>query len=281
MVLCLNGSGKKLRIVLMHYLLDLLRYNGPLVILAVAFIETIGLPLPAFPFFVLAGCLVVEDSLSWPPTLVAAVAGTMAADFVWFWLGKRMGRKTLNLLCRLSLNPDACVGRSEKLFYNRATAVVLTAKLVPGLNTLVPSMAGILGMKTWRYAILDAAGSLIWVGAGLSLGFAFGRGVLSRLESVQHTLFLLLAAMIGFYVIFRIGYRHYLTKRYSVPRIEAEELQRKLSSGEGTVLVDLRNSEDYSNSNRILPGARRIPPAEFEMHLDSLSREWEIVFYCT
>jgi len=277
----LNTSGKKPRIKLMQYLLDLLRNNGPFVILAAAFIETIGLPLPAFPFFVLAGCLVVEDSLSWPPTLVAAVAGTMAADLLWFWLGKRLGRKTLNLLCRLSLNPDACVGRSEKLFYNRSTAVVLTAKLVPGLNTLVPSLAGILGMKTLRYAVLDAAGSLIWAGAGLSLGFAFGRGVLSRLESVQHSLFLLLAAMIGFYIIFRIGYRYYLTKRFSVPRIEAEELQRKLLLGNGLVVIDLRNSKDYSGSNQVLPGARRIPPAEFELHVDSLPRELEIVFYCT
>ncbi len=277
----MNPSEKKPRIKLMQYLLDLLRSNGPFVILAAAFIETIGLPLPAFPFFVLAGCLVVEDSLSWPPTLVAAVAGTMAADLLWFWLGKRLGRKTLNLLCRLSLNPDACVGRSEKLFYNRATAVVLTAKLVPGLNTLVPSLAGILGMKTLRYAVLDAAGSLIWAGAGLGLGFAFGRGVLSQLESVQHSLFLLLAAMIGFYIIFRIGYRRYLTKRFSVPRIEAEELQRKLLLGNGLVLIDLRNSKDYFGSNQVLPGARRIPPAEFELHVDSLPREREIVFYCT
>jgi membrane protein DedA with SNARE-associated domain len=261
--------------------LDLLRNNGPLVILAVAFLETLGLPLPAFPFFVLAGCLAVEDSLSLPQTLVAAVAGTMAADLFWYWLGKRLGRKALNLLCRLSLNPDACVGKSEKLFDNRSTAVVLTAKLVPGLNTLVPSLAGILGMKAWRYAILDVAGSLLWVGTGLSLGLAFGRGVLSRLESVQHTLFLLLAAMFSFYIVFRIGYRYYLTKRYTVPRIEADELQRKLASGDGVVVVDLRNNAAYSNSDQILPGAKRIPPAEFEKHIHSLPKGKEIVFYCT
>jgi membrane protein DedA with SNARE-associated domain len=246
----------------MHYLLDLLRNNGPLVILAVAFLETLGLPLPAFPFFVLAGCLVVEKSMSWPPTLVAAIAGTIAADLIWYWLGKRMGRKALNLLCRLSLNPDACVGRSERLFHARSTVTVLTAKLIPGFNTLSPSLAGMLEMKLWRYVVLDAAGSLIWVVGGLSLGVAFGRGVLVHLESVQRTLFLMLAAMLGFYIIFRIGYRGYLTKRYSVPRITADELQQKLASGDGVVLVDLRNNLAYSESPEVLPGARRIPPAE-------------------
>jgi membrane protein DedA with SNARE-associated domain len=265
----------------MQHVLDLLRNNGPLVILAVAFLETLGLPLPAFPFLVLSGCLIVEDSLSWPPTLMAAIAGTMAADLLWFWLGRRMGRKALDLLCRLSLNPDACVGRSERLFHGRSTAVVLTAKLVPGLNTLVPSLAGILGMRPWRYAVLDAAGSLIWAGTGLSLGLAFGRGILSRLESVQHALFLLLAAMLGFYVVFRIGYRHYVTRRNAVPRIEAQDLQRKLDSGDGVVVVDLRNNSAYSDSNQVLPGARRIAPAAFKTLADSLPKGKEIVLYCT
>jgi membrane protein DedA with SNARE-associated domain len=236
--------------------------------------ETLGLPLPAFPFFVLAGCLIVQDSLSWPQTLAAA-------DSLWFWLGRRLGRRVLNLLCKLSLNPDACVGRSEKLFRNRSAAAILTAKLVPGLNTLVPALAGILGMKFWRYGILDAAGSLIWAGAGLGLGLVFGTEVLNHLASVQHTLVLLLAAMFGLYVLFRIGYRHYLVKGYPVPRIEADELRRKLASGDAVVLVDLRNESVYSDSREVLPGARRIPPAAFEAQVGSLPRGQEIVFYCT
>jgi len=265
----------------MQHLLELLRTNGPLLILAVAFLETLGLPLPAFPFFVLAGCLIVENSLSWLPTLTAAVAGTMTADLLWYWLGKRLGRRALNLLCRLSLNPDACVGRSERLFRNQSAVTVLTAKLVPGLNTLVPSLAGILEMRLWHYAALDAAGSLLWAGTGLCLGVAFGRGVLPRLISVQYTLFLLLASMLVFYVIFRIGYRRYLAQRYSIPRIQADELQRRLVSDNGILVLDLRNESAYSDSLQILPGARRISPAEFEMLADSLPKGKEIVLYCT
>jgi membrane protein DedA with SNARE-associated domain len=265
----------------MQYLLDFLRTNGPFVISLVAFLETLGLPIPAFPFLVLAGCLVVEDSMSLPLTLFAAVIGVMTADLFWYWLGRRMGKRALKVLCKISLNPEACVGRSESLFYNHSTAAILMARLLPGLNTLVPSLAGILGLKLWRYASLDAAGSLIWAATGIGLGLAFGRGVLSRLESVQHILVLLLAAMFGFYIIFRIGYQYYLTSRYSVPRIQPEELQRRLASGDGVVVVDLRSNLAYADSSDVLPGARRIPPSEFEMHTDSLPKEKEIVFYCT
>ena len=265
----------------MQYLLDLLRTHGPLVILAIAFLETLGLPVPAFPFLVLAGCLVVEDSLPWLPTLLAAVFGVLAADMIWYWMGRRLGKKALQVLCKISLNPDSCVGRSEIIFLKHSTIAILTAKLFPGLNTLVPSLSGILGLKAWRYALLDTAGSLIWAATGLGLGLAFGRGILTRLESVHRTLLLLFAAMVLFYILFRIGYPLYLIKRYSVPRIRAEELRQKLDSDNGVVVVDLRNNMAYADSDRILPGAIRIPPAEFEKHSQSLPRNQEIVFYCT
>lgn len=265
----------------MQYFLDLLRSYGPLVLMAVAFLETLGFPLPAFPFIVLAGCLVVEGSLSWPQAMIAAIAGTVAGDMLWFWLGKRLGKRALNLLCGLSINPNACVDRSEKLFHAQSAATILTAKLVPGLNTLIPSLAGIMGMTLRRYAVLDAAGSLLWAGTGLGLGVAFGKRVLSRLESVQHALFLLLIAMFGFYVLFRIGYRLSLLRRYSVPRIDAGDLLRKLDSGDGAVVVDLRSQTAYSDSLRMLPGAIRIPPEEFDRHVNALPQEKEIVFYCT
>lgn len=265
----------------MQYFLELLRGYGPLVLMAVAFLETLGFPLPAFPFIVLAGCLVVEGPLSWPQAMIAAIAGTIAGDMLWFWLGKRMGKRALNLLCRLSINPNACVDRSEKLFHAQSTATILTAKLVPGLNTLIPSLAGIMGMTLRRYAALDAVASLLWANTGLGLGVAFGKRVLSRLESVQHALLLLLIAMFGFYVLFRIGYRLYLARQYAVPRIDASDLQRKLASGDGAVVVDLRNQTAYSDSLRVLPGAIRIPPNEFSRHISALPQEKGIVLYCT
>ncbi len=265
----------------MQHLLDLLSSYGPLIVLAVAFLEALGFPLPTFPFLVLSGCLIAEKTLSWPLVLLGAMAGTITGDMLWFWLGKRLGSRALDLLCRLSINPDACVDRSEKLFHMGSTATILTAKLVPGLNTLVPSLAGIMRMELQRYAMLDAAGILLWAGTGLGLGMAFGRGVLVHLASVQHALLLLLIGMVGFYITFRIAYHIYLVKWYSIPRIEADSLYEKLASAEGAVLVDLRNNSAYTNSLQVLPGAIRIPPAEFERKVDSLPREKGIVFYCT
>jgi membrane protein DedA with SNARE-associated domain len=242
----------------MQYLLEILRNHAPMVILIVAFMETLGVPLPTFPFLVLTGCLIVEDSLFWPPIIAAAVTGALAGDQFWYWLGRRTGKRALNLLCRFTLNPDACMVRSQTLFHHNSVALIFFAKLVPGVNALVPPLSGIMGMSPLRYVLLDAVGCFIWVGAGMGLGLFF-----------------------GFYVVFRIAYRYYLIKRCGVPRIDAEALRQEISSDNAPVILDFRNERDYLESGRVLPGARRIPPRDFETLAGLLPREKKIVLYCT
>jgi membrane protein DedA with SNARE-associated domain len=265
----------------MQYLLEILRNHAPTLILIVAFLETLGVPLPTFPFLVLTGCLIVEDSLFWPPIIAAAVIGALAGDQFWYWLGRRTGKRALNLLCRFTLNPDACMDRSQTLFHHSSVALIFFAKLVPGVNALVPPLSGIMGISPLRYVLLDAVGCFIWVGAGLGLGLFFGRSVLSHLAGVQYTLLILVILMFGFYVVFRIAYRYYLIKLYAIPRIDAETLQQEISSDDAPVVLDLRNERDYLESGRILPGARRISPRDFQTLAGLLPREKKIILYCT
>ncbi len=265
----------------MHSLIDLVRAHGSLVVFAASFLENAGLPLPAFAILVLAGCLVAEGPVSLPLTLLAATAGALAADMAWFYFGRRRGRRTLYLFCKLSLNPDSCVGRTEKLFRSRSTATILTSKLIPGLNTLVPPLAGILRMPAWKYVLLDTAASLIWAVLGAGLGIAFGVGVLSRLESIQRVLFWMLVILSGGYFASRLLYRRYLVKHYAAPKIDSAELLEKISSGNGVLVIDLRSEYAFLGSDVAVPGALRIPPAEFDLHVHRLPPEKEIVLYCT
>ncbi len=252
-----------------------------MVVLAAAFLEKIGLPVPALIFLALAGCLVVEGPVSLTGSLAAATAGAMVADLSWYFVGRRYGRRTLHLFCKLSLNPDSCVGRAEHFFRTRSAAAVLVSKMFPGVSMLVPPLAGILGMPLWRYLLLDATGSLLWSGVGLGLGVAFGVEVLTRLASIQSSLYLLLAVLVAGFVVFKILYRQYLIRRYSVPKVDSAELLNRLNSGQEIMILDLRNEEAFAGSGLMIPGARRIPPAQFEAQSDLIPRDMEIVLYCT
>ena len=265
----------------MYSLLDLIRTHGSLLVLAFSFLENAGLPVPALPLLVLAGCLAIEGRVSLSLTLLAATAGAMAADLPWYYFGRSKGRQTLYLFCKLSLNPDSCVGRTERIFRSRTISTILTSKLIPGLNTLVPPLAGVLKTPVWKYLLLDLAASLLWAGLGVGLGLAFGVSVLAHLESIQRVLLWLLVVLIAIYVITKFLYRRYLVKHYSVPKIDPDELLKLISTGDNVMVVDLRNEDAFLRSVVAVPGSMRIPPAEFDLHMHRLHKEKEIILYCT
>ncbi len=258
-----------------------MRLHGSLIVLAAAFLERIGLPLPALVFLALAGCLVVEGPVSLPASLAAATLGAMAANITWFLIGRKRGRSALSWFCRLSLNPDSCVGRAEDFFRNRGAATIIASKLIPGVSTLVPPMAGILGMPLGRFTLLDAMGSLLWAGVGLGIGVVFGESVLPKLASIQNALLLFLISILAGFVAFKALYRVYVIKRYSVPKVDAGELMRRIESGQEITIVDLRNEDAFSRSREKIPGALRIAPAYFETQSNLVPKDKEIVLYCT
>ena len=103
------------------------------------------------------------------PERLAAVA----ADSIWYSLGRIKGIKVLQLLCKISMEPDSCVRRTEGVFSRQGARSLLVAKFLPGLSTVAPPLAGIFHMRTRRFLLFDGFGSLLWAGTFLGIGFAF------------------------------------------------------------------------------------------------------------
>lgn len=64
-------------------------------------------------------------------------------------------------------------------------------------------------------------------------------------------------------------------------RIRAVEVKDKIDRGEAIVLIDTRNEKAWAESDQKLPGARRIPVDEIELHTHTLPRDQWIITYCT
>lgn len=135
--------------------------------------EQIGLPIPAIPLLVAAGAMVGQGKMSLAAALLLPVAASLPADIFWFWLGRVRGWQVLGWLCRISLEPDSCVRKTENLFFLHGTRSLLVAKFVPGLSTVAPPMAGIFGMGLVKFLVYDVAGALIWAGLCVGLGHLF------------------------------------------------------------------------------------------------------------
>lgn len=145
----------------------------------------LGLPLPAGPFLVAAGTLAKTGRMSLAIALILVGAASLAGDVLWYELGRRLGSRVLGWLCRISLEPDSCVQRSENFFAKHGPASLLVAKFLPGLSTVAPSLAGSLGVSRRRFVFYDTLGALLWGAAYLGTGYVLS----DRLEQIAAYVF--------------------------------------------------------------------------------------------
>src|SRR5258708_573435 len=135
----------------------LLNHGGPVLFLAVL-VEQAGLPVPAAPWLLAAGALSANGKLSSAMAGGVTVAACVIADLVWFYVGRWGGDRVLRFLCRLSCSPNPCVGRTKGLFERHGFQALVAAKFIPGLGTVMPPLAGALGMSAPRFIVFDGAG---------------------------------------------------------------------------------------------------------------------------
>jgi len=256
--------------------------SGLAVVFAASFIESIGLPIPSLPVLLFAGSFAAEYGSSPAPLVIGSACGFWAGDLAWYALGWTQGRRVLGLLCRLSLNPDACVGRAERRFRRRPAVTVAAAKFMPGVSLMVAPLAGILRMAPLQFAAIDGAAAVTWSAAAIMTGVFYGRRVLPHVIQAQRAIGVLVTVALLGYVIWKVYERRWLVRHYAVARVRPEELRRLLAEEPSQVLViDLRSEHAYSRSAQRVPGAWRIPPGEFERHIDSMPADKEIILYCT
>ena len=268
----------------MHRAFDFLIHHGYVVLLAWVFVEQAGIPVPAMPLLLAAGALAGTGHLNLLVALISAVLGAMAADSIWFQLGRHKGIKILQLLCRISLEPDSCVRRTEGIFSKQGARSLLVAKFLPGLGLVTPPLAGIFHMRFRRFLLFDAMGSLLWAGAFLTAGYVFSGQIehlAARLASLGGWLLVLIVGALAAYIGYKFVARQRFLHDLRIARITVEELKNKIDSGEELTIVDLRHSVDFEAEPETIPGAFHMDAKELQEKNDRLPRDREVILYCT
>jgi membrane protein DedA with SNARE-associated domain len=268
----------------MHRTLEFLLHHGYALLLGWVFAEQVGLPLPSMPLLLAAGALAGTGHLNFFASLFYVMLAAMTADSIWYQLGRRKGIRILQLLCKISLEPDSCVRRTEGLFSKQGARSLLLAKFLPGLGAVAPPLAGIFHMRARRFLLFDAVGSLLWGGTFLGLGYLFSGQldwVAEHLASLGGWLLVLLLGALAAYIAYKFAARQRFLRDLRISRITVDELKEKLDSGEELVIVDLRHSMDFEADPETIPGAFRMDAKELEEKDDRLPRDREIILYCT
>jgi membrane protein DedA with SNARE-associated domain len=264
--------------------MSFLMRHGYAVLFGIVLLEQAGLPIPAIPVLLAMGALAAAGHFNLAAALLVVVAACLVADLVWFELGRRHGARVLGLLCRISLEPDSCVRRTENVLAAGGARMLLVAKFLPGLSTVAPPVAGMMGMGVPRFLLWDAAGALVWAGACLAVGYAFS-SQLERVAELASGLGSRLAALLGAALVLYLAWKYVQRRRFirqiAIDRIAPEELRRRLDAGEDVVIVDLRHSVEFEADRAMVPGAIHLLPDELDARHAEIPRDREVVLYCT
>lgn len=268
----------------MSQILSLLVKHGGLVLFAVVLLEQLGLPLPAVPWILAAGALAANGQLHPTPALAGILLACLIADALWFGLGRRDGARVLRMLCRISLQPDSCVRRTQDLFDRYGMRGVVVAKFLPGLSTVIRPLAGMSGVGLRRFLLFDGLGSLLYGGGFLLLGAVFRHQldrVLAALAGLGNDGLVAVAGLVAVYVGFKYFQRRRLLRQLRVARITADELRRRQLAGEELLILDLRAHAELERDPSLIPGARHVTLDELEGCGSGLPRDHDIVLYCS
>ena len=267
----------------MNFHLQFLIRYGYALLFGWVFAEQMGLPIPSIPILLAAGALVGNHQLHAAPAMVFPVVAAMIADVAWYELGRHKGIRILQFLCKISLEPDSCVRRTENVFARSGAKSLLVSKFIPGLNTAAQPLAGIFRMKFGRFLLFDSLGAFIYIGTFVGLGYAFSdqlERVAGAAARLGVSIVLLLLMSLAAWLAWKYYRRRRFIRQLRVDRITASELKSKLDAGEEVVIVDLRGSLDFEAEPAMIPGAVHLDAADLEEVSAELAKAAEVVLYC-
>lgn len=268
----------------MHGVIPFLLRHGYWVLFVNVFAEQIGLPVPALPVLLGMGALAGLGHFSIWTSLALAICAALASDLLWFRLGRVRGHSILNLLCRVSLEPDSCVGNAKNLFGRLGARALLIAKFVPGLGATAAPMAGLTRMPPLKFIAADATGAAAWSATYLAAGYVF-RNQLERLGEqagrMGSWLLLFLGSLLAAYVAWKYYQRRRFIRGLRVARVTPEDLMKMIESGEDVAVVDLRHAMEVKQDGVKVRGAIWIAMGELEDRHAEIPRDKDVVLYCS
>jgi membrane protein DedA with SNARE-associated domain/rhodanese-related sulfurtransferase len=258
-------------------------HHGYLWLFLAALLERLGLPLLVTPLVIGAGAIAGMGDLNLLAVIAAATLAAELGDAAWFELGRNRGSSVLRLLCKISLEPDSCVRKSEDAFAKHTTSSLIYSKFLPGFGRLAAPLAGLAGMSRRRFLLVNALGTLLWAAGTALIGFIPARKlpIDVLLEEAAGWLLAALLAAIVVNIVWKYVQRQRFIRSLWISRITPEDLKIAIDRGERPFVVDLRHALEFITNPRTVSTAVRISPDELPQRHAEIPRDREVVLYCT
>jgi membrane protein DedA with SNARE-associated domain len=182
-------------------------------------LENVIPPIPSEVILPLAGFRARTGALNVLAVWPAATAGSVLGALLLYGLGAWLGYDRLHRLAGhrwFVLVSQKDLERGDAVFDRHGGKVVLLARCVPFLRSVVSIPAGISGMPMGRFVVLTSIGSGVWNAAFLALGWVLGENweqVERFLGPVSYAVLALLAVGVAVLVVRRLRSRSEVSTR--------------------------------------------------------------------
>jgi membrane-associated protein len=132
--------------------------------------------------------------------VLAAIPGLMMFDWLFWWAGRRWGRRVIHLF--LGNHPKAAkrTAQLERLTAHYGWIAMVIVYFQPVPNPLVYAAAGWTRMRLTTFLLLDLAGTLLWIALCVGLGFAIGQRAVDVARGISHyALYLTIALVLAIF----------------------------------------------------------------------------------
>ena len=158
---------------------------------------------------VLAGFLAFRGCMDINLVVVVAFFGSYAGDQLWYYMGRKHGRKLLARKPRWQLMGDKALEHIRK----HPDIWVLSFRFVYGLRTVMPVAIGLSGYPPLRYLLLNGIGAAVWAAALAAAAYHFGAVLEGMLGSIKKYELWVLGALL------LLGLALWLRRRFKNARI--------------------------------------------------------------
>jgi membrane protein DedA with SNARE-associated domain len=158
-----------------NFTISLVEKSGYAGVFALMVAESATLPIPSELVLPLAGYLVFLGQLNFVTVVIIASIGSLIGTLIDYFIGYYLGRAAILRYGRFVRLNENHLKTTERWFEKHGEIIVLLARFIPLIRTLVAFPAGLAEMKLWKFVSFSIVGIVIWDAVLTYVGYFFGK----------------------------------------------------------------------------------------------------------
>jgi membrane protein DedA with SNARE-associated domain len=174
------------------------------------FLEAACIPISSEITFGFAGVLAYQGHLNLALVIIVGSLAELAGSYTSYAVGRIGGKPLVHRLGRYVLVTESDIDRAERFLTGRGAWAVPVGRMLPFVRAFTSIVAGLVRIPAARFGVLSLIGTVIYVTALSSIGYALG----SAWQSVSHGLTLVGYALFAVVVIAIVGFVVYRWRQF-------------------------------------------------------------------